>query len=80
MYFQTPGHAPPFPVPLMTQPISAGHIEVRDNDAHRYHIPEAQEAAFRRALDRICAATRQSSEWHDANAALDSEFGRYMIG
>lgn len=60
--------------------VPAGHVEMRDNDGHRYHIPEARQAAFAAALATICSAKWQTEAWQDANAALDNEFGQYLEG
>ena len=60
--------------------VPAGHVEMRDNDGHRYHIPEARQAVFAQALEKICSAKWQTEALHDANAALDNEFGQYLEG
>ena len=52
----------------------------RDNDGHRYDIPEDQEARFDEIMVFINDAEFGSDEWYNMNDLLDCVFGEYMVG
>lgn len=60
--------------------VPSATVDVRDNDCHVYRIPAALEPRFQVQMEAINRAKFGSSAWHDANDALDHEFGKYMFG
>lgn len=61
-------------------PPSEPRVQLRDNDGHRYLVPESLAPAFSAAIERINAQHTGTAEWYDANDALHTQFGTYMEG
>lgn len=55
-------------------------VDVRDNDCHVYRIPAELKPRFQAQMEAIDGKSFGSSAWHDANDALDREFGKYLFG
>jgi hypothetical protein len=51
--------------------------DLRDDDGHRYRVPEDRVDAFKAGLDRICEHEEGSEAWHKACADFNNAFGQY---
>jgi hypothetical protein len=58
-------------------PTRVHYQNLRDDDGHRYRVPEDQVEAFEAGLDAICEQEDGSDARHDACANFDNAFGQY---
>ena len=52
----------------------------RDNDCHKYLIPEDLLARFDELLEKLESVRRPSAEYYDLDAQFGNEFQKYMVG
>lgn len=52
----------------------------KDNDGHRFNVPENLLERFDDLLNRYTRAARFSDEYYDLEAEFCNEFEEYMVG
>lgn len=52
----------------------------KDNDEHKYNVPNDLLDEFDTLFDRYCKAKRFTDEYYDAEADFSKQFEQYMVG
>lgn len=52
----------------------------KDNDGHKYVIPQQLAQRFDAVFDQICVTKFGTDDFYHWNDVLDNEFGQYMVG
>jgi len=52
----------------------------KDNDGHKFNVPEDLLGQFDAVFERYCNAKRMSDEYYEAEAEFCNRFEKYMVG
>ena len=52
----------------------------KDNDCHKYMVPEAMLPRFDELLEKLQTVKLRSTEYYDLEAEFSNEFHQYMVG
>ena len=52
----------------------------RDNDGHRFNVPEDLLERFDSLFEAYCNSKWHSDEYHELEAEFCNEFSHYMVG